>query len=1038
MTNAGKCSRCASELAAESVAGLCPRCLVRMLRAGPEPDGGSEELNIPPPVSVAARSPELPIRTARLFGDFELIEELSQGGMGTVWRARQAGLKREVALKMILAGRFANDREVKRFRAEAEAVAQLDHPNIVPIYEVGEAEGQHYFAMKLMEGGSLADALGRRRRSAARPTSGDRDLQTPVPGSISGMAPQEAARLLRTVARAVHYAHERGILHRDLKPANILLDNHGVPHVGDFGLAKKLTKPSTPPTTLRPPTATGSVLGTPSYMPPEQASGQARQLTTAADIYSLGAILYELLVGRPPFSGASAIEVLRKVVEEPPAFPARTRGATRNQSSDLEVICLKCLEKDPARRYLSAAALAEDLDRFLAGDPIQARPVSSLQRLYYRCRKHPAQVAAWVAVTLALLIAGIALQWRREAAITDGSLRQTRERLVSQTLALVRASRERGQPGRRLENLPKLAAAAQIAPSEELRDEAIACLALFDLQDTSLQHRPPGRAAGIAFSPNLDTLAITRERDTLEIRRLEDGKIVHALTGWRGGAGWPRFSPGGDQLASRSATSIKVWRNPGPAEPILRVARNFAGGADNEFSFSPDGSRLALGISNGPLAQAVSVLELPSGRELNRWGPFTNDFMGRGLAFSPEGDRIAVLESRWLTVLNVTNGARLWSIPRDVVPGFPAGEAHSLTWHPRGDWILVADKNRMLTAWRLTPVPWLSVFGGHAEIPDQMHFGPGGEWFMSSSYAGETLVWDFHSMQPLMRLEGRFLARATSPDKKRVGYLRDPTGKTAAGVWNSAPSPIFREIFVGTESRWFGLSADGKWLATTSGSNSFRLYHTVDRRRRTDSWAAGIEARQVRVDGDAKAVFTQSTNGWYRWPLRDSEEWMDSAMQTIHGVVPSSVGKLLPQLGTPHPVQVKRVPPVRSAGRSFEGLSLQHSAPGNQAWSSPCIQTDKNPKRVAFGADGQLVAFTYSPTVVRLLQGASGKTLCDLTSPEPRPVRDLAFDAAGNTLAVLTTTGLVQIWDIARMRQELSQLHLDWSDKIPPTPVPSR
>src|SRR5437870_2997500 len=383
------CRKCGAEIFADAPEGLCTACLFEtglgLLLDGPVAagdDGGGAE-NVKANAAAPASHSKKAARADKIlgdFGDYELLEEIGRGGQGVVYRAHQKSLNRTVALKVIGLGHWATDAHLKRFRREAEAAASLDHSGIVPIYEVGERDGSCYFSMKFVEGGQL-DAVAKREPMPIR----------------------RAAQLIANVARTVHYAHEHHILHRDIKPGNILLDRKGEPHLTDFGLARLVETESTV-------THTMEVLGTPSYMAPEQAKGDNAQLTSATDVYGLGAVLYQLLTDHPPFAGGTTFETIKLVLDTEPRQP---RLWNRKINRELSTICLKCLEKDPKRRYPSALALAEDLEHWLKHEPILARHAGIFAHGKKWLRRNPA-IAALIAALVALAAAMGWNVWKSE------------------------------------------------------------------------------------------------------------------------------------------------------------------------------------------------------------------------------------------------------------------------------------------------------------------------------------------------------------------------------------------------------------------------------------------------------------------------------------------------------------------------------------------------------------------------------------------------------------------------------------------------
>jgi WD40 repeat protein len=525
----------------------------------------AEGITVPPaPANPAA--PELAGDPTKVPG-YEILGELGRGGMGVVYKARQIGLNRTVALKMILVGGHASEADLARFRLEAEAVARLQHPNIVQVFDIGESHGHPFFSLEFVAGGTLAQRLNHRPQPA-----------------------RHAAQVVAALARAVQAAHVKGIVHRDLKPANVLLAEDGTPKITDFGLAKKLDDQGGL-------TQSNAILGTPSYMAPEQAEARAKAVGPPADIYALGAILYEMLTGRPPFLAETPLDTILQVVADAPAPPSRLQSKV---PADLEAVCLKCLHKEPRRRYRSAAALAEDLERFLAGAPTEAgqqQGRSWLRRNAWRV----AAVGVW-ALGLLLVIGVAALGYRAWVlALLLG-------------LAVVRVGVLLWQRG-------------TVKSLDVLRG-----------------HK--GKVHGVAFSPDGKYLASASADRTVRLWDAATSQKWATLSGHRGKVYAVAFSPDGQTLASAGADrTVRFW-DPGTGEAratVLEVrSRAYA------LAFSPDGGTLAVGSGDGTVGlwdpaagQLRAVLKRQRGRARRVYA----------LAFSPDGRLLACGDSGGRVVL---------------------------------------------------------------------------------------------------------------------------------------------------------------------------------------------------------------------------------------------------------------------------------------------------------------------------------------------------------------------------------------------------
>jgi eukaryotic-like serine/threonine-protein kinase len=583
----------------------------------------SAEASDLPTLAPGQAPPAAPALTPRRFGDYELLQEVARGGVGVVYKARQVSLNRVVALKMILRGEFASEADVQRFRREAEAVANLDHPHIVPIYEVGEHAGQHFFSMRLVEGSTLAAELPRLRQDV-----------------------RAAVALLAKVARAVHYAHRRGILHRDLKPANILLDAGRQPHVTDFGLAKRVAgEPGV--------TQSGAIVGTPGYLAPEQAASH-KALTVAADVYGLGAVLYEVLTGRPPFQAATQLETVLLVLEQ---GPARRRSLDARVNRDLETVCLKCLEKDPARRYRSAEELADDLERWLRGEPIQARPVGRWERAVKWARRRPA-VAALVAVSVAaaatLLVVGLVYDARLRDATHDAEQQRA---AAGEARRDVEAEREAPRGLRRQTEALRRAAERQLG-------QALVAGGLRHLEGGDLRGALPLFAEALRvdrrdplrnrWNRTRFATALRRLPRPLQVPRHDAGVTAVAVSpdGRRAAAGSLEYE--------KRRGSVQVWEL-ADGKPVLSRPAEMDGGVE-EVHFSPDGRRLLAVTYNWAegdkperrkKATAYLIDLAAAGPAAVRLGP---DGAVATAAFNADGSRVVTVSSDW----DKPGGARLW------------------------------------------------------------------------------------------------------------------------------------------------------------------------------------------------------------------------------------------------------------------------------------------------------------------------------------------------------------------------------------------
>jgi serine/threonine protein kinase len=669
---------------------------------------------------------------------YEILAEAGRGAMGVVYKARQARLNRVVALKMVLAGSHASAEQRLRFLQEAELVARLHHPHIVAVHEVGTHADCSFLVLEFVDGPTLAQLCG----------------GTPQP-------PAEAARLVEVLAGAVHEAHAHGIVHRDLKPGNVLLARREanaaaaagaarlsadwVPKVADFGLAKRAEFDSGL-------TQTGAVVGTPAYMAPEQAGGK-KGVGPAADVYALGAILYELLTGRPPFLGESPLDTLARVVGDE---PVAVRALQPKVPRDLETVCLKCLQKEPGKRYASAQALAGDLRRFLAGQPVAARPVGAPERAWRWCRRHPAVAALSAAVALLLTVLTVGslvknADLRKALKESDEARRKADDELWKSYLAEARAVRLSGRPGQRLKGLAAIRKALGLPAPEghspdELRTEAIACLSLPDVEELRRWEGAPEGTVGHSFDAALEHYTRALPSGEVSVRRVADDALVATFkTDLRPEL---RLSP--------DARFVLV--EPSPADGCPLELWKLADGkgirclleraAVNHFAaFSPDGRLLAYqrGNGKGVVHDKLVVHDLEAGRAVAEWA-LPGQRMVWSLAFSPNGRRLALgfVDEKKVPVIQVRK------VPTgEVIAHLPHPDGCTwIVWHPDGQRLAVACDDLRIRLWDVATGKELASWEGHTKEGIQfVAIDRAGRRLASYDYNLRLRVWDVESGQ---------------------------------------------------------------------------------------------------------------------------------------------------------------------------------------------------------------------------------------------------------------------------------------------------
>jgi WD40 repeat protein/tRNA A-37 threonylcarbamoyl transferase component Bud32 len=1016
------------DLAAELAAFFADQSKVNRLTEPLRPGVPVAQVTPPSLDEPASSMPGTPLRS---FGDYELLQELGQGGMGVVYKARQKSLNRLVAVKMIRRDHLDSETDGQRFRNEAEMVAQLDHPQIVPIHEVSETDGQMYFSMKLIEGGSLAEQL---------------------PHFTA--APRSAARLLVSLARAVHHAHQRGILHRDLKPSNVLLDADGQPHITDFGLAKRLTPPafaSARESRRGELTLSGAIVGTPSYMAPEQAcptlrlapkggAGSGPGVTTAADVYGLGALLYALLTGRPPFQGDTLLDTLLQVKEREPEPP---RASNPRVDRDLNTICLKCLSKEPPRRYGSAEALAEDLERWLNGEPIRARPVSAWERGWHWAKRRPA-VAALVLVSG---VAMLALGGVVTAAVINAQLREAKERAEA---AVAQAEMyqyfhhiARAHAAWRDGNMGEVEKLLDACPTERRNWEWHYLQRLCHTDLLTLEGHTD-QVWSVAFSPDGQRLASGSREGVVKVWDATTGQVLHTLPGHTAVVLGVAFSPDGSRLASAGDGVVKVWDATTGA--VLHTLQGRAR-CGHSVAFSPDGERLAASGSEG----VVKVWDMRTGQENltlkghtcpvnrvvfspdgTRLASASSDGTVKvwdariekealltlkhtdsvfGVAFSPDGTRLASACLDWtVKVWDATAGRETLTLKGH------KGGILSVAFSPDGTRLASASMDRTVKVWDATTAgEALLTLKGHTKQVRSVAFSPDGTRLASASWDRTVKVWDATTDQEARTLTGhtnRVVSVAFSPDGKRLASASwDQTVK----VWDATRGQVLHTLTGHTGAAYcVAFSPDGKRLASGDGKQltpgrcerSVKVWDATSGQllRTLPDHPDQVLGVAFPLDGARLGVAFSPDGAWLASAVLDRtvKIWEATTGQLIR-TLPGHTNLVCSVAFSPDGKRLASASGDRTV-KVWDATSGQvlHTLPGHTG----AVHS------VAFSPDGKRLASASADQTVKVWDATTGREIHTLGG-HTDVVFGVAFSPDGTRLASASWDGTVKIWDPA-------------------------